>query len=479
MRIAIVPGRPALPLLLRRHGGQSFACGRDAPTTLPLRAAAFSFTPTVLEMRAPRLIVPLAMAAALLAAACGQQARPGPTGSSGSTGGPATPPASSSLVTALPAPASTTTNPPSTPAQASPTVPPATSPGQADGTNACVETTLAGLSPTQRAGQVLLVGVSATSPASAAPGLVALGVGGIFLHGRVAGGATLRNALATVQRGARGKGTLPLFVAADEEGGAVQTVTGGTVPPFPSALVQGGWSTSTLRTTTARWGAQLAALGVNLDLAPVADTVPTSLGTANPPIGRYRREYGMTPAAVTRAIGVVVPALKAVHVGATVKHFPGLGRVLSNTDTSAAAVDGTTTAADPYLQPFRAGMQAGALAVMVSSARYPRLDARSPAMWSSAIVTGLLRERLGWQGLVVSDDLGIAVAAQSRPVGARAVGFLGAGGDLVLTVQPGQAAAMRAAILAETTAHTSWRRRVDDAVRHVLAAKIALGLLSC
>jgi beta-N-acetylhexosaminidase len=342
-----------------------------------------------------------------------------------------------------------------------------------------VERTLAGLSPVARAGQVLLVGVAATNPVPDGARLAALHVGGIFLRGRVPGSTTLKSRIATIQRDARAARTLPLFVSADEEGGLVQTVRGGTVPPFAAALVQGGWSTTTLRARTTTWTKQMAALGVNLDLAPVADTVPASLGTRNPPIGAFQREYAMTPAAVGRAIGVVVPAMKKAGVGATVKHFPGLGRVRYNTDTSAKAVDATTTASDPYLQPFVTGMKAGAVAVMVSSARYPKLDATNPAMWSSKIITGLLRQRLAWSGLVMSDDLGQAVAAASLPVGARATAFVGAGGDLVLTVQPSQAVTMRAAILAQTRAHISWRNRVDDAVRHVLAAKQALGLLSC
>jgi beta-N-acetylhexosaminidase len=345
--------------------------------------------------------------------------------------------------------------------------------------SSCVERTLAGLSPAARAGQLLLVGVPAIDPSPDAARLAALHVGGIFLRGRVAGSATLRSRIAAAQRAARADGTLPLFVSADEEGGLVQTIRGGTVPPFAAALVQGGWSTPTLRTRTTTWATQIAALGVNLDLAPVADTVPASLGTKNPPIGAYQREYGMTPAAVGRAIGVVVPALTKAHVGATVKHFPGLGRVRYNTDTSARAVDNTTTATDPYLQPFVTGIKAGSVAVMVSSARYPKLDTVNPAMWSRKIVTGLLRGKLGWSGLVMSDDLGQAVAASSRSIASRATAFVGAGGDLVLTVRPEQALTMRSAIASAAAKYASWRRLVDNAVRRVLAAKIALGLVHC
>jgi beta-N-acetylhexosaminidase len=100
-------------------------------------------------------------------------------------------------------------------------------------------------------------------------------------------------------------------------------------------------------------------------------------------------------------------------------------------------------------------------------------------MWSSAIVTGLLREKLGWHGMVVSDDLGSAAAARVLPVGRRAVDFVAAGGDVVLTVVPSQARTMRDAIAARAAADKAFRARVADAVTHVLAAKQALGLLHC
>jgi beta-N-acetylhexosaminidase len=116
---------------------------------------------------------------------------------------------------------------------------------------------------------------------------------------------------------------------------------------------------------------------------------------------------------------------------------------------------------------------------MVSSASYPRLDRANLAMWSAPIITGLLRGRLGWQGLVVSDDLGRAAAATVVTPGRRATRFVGAGGDLVLTVVPSQAAVMRDAIVARAATDRAFRSRVVDAVTHVLTAKQALGVLAC
>jgi beta-N-acetylhexosaminidase len=256
-------------------------------------------------------------------------------------------------------------------------------------------------------------------------------------------------------------------------------VRGGTIAPFPTGLVQGSWSTGQLRARTAPWARALAQLGVNLDLAPVADVVPASLGRRNPPIGHYGREYGHSSQRVSAGVSTVVAVLRASGVGPTVKHFPGLGRVLVNTDTGTGATDAAMTATDPSLQPFAAGVRAGAVAVMVSSALYPRLDRGHPAMWSSAIVTGLLRKKLGWTGMVVSDDLGTAAAARVLPVSRRAVEFVAAGGDLVLTVEPSQATTMRNAIASRAASDPAFRARVADAVTHVLAAKQALGLLQC
>ncbi len=397
--------------------------------------------------------------------------------------GPAAPGTSGGSAPAPSGPAS-----PGTSAAASPGLTPAPSPSGAPvptdtavatGPGSCVARTLAGLSGTERAAQLLLVGVTAGRPLAGGPALVRLGVAGVFLRGRTAGTSSLRQQIASLQVRARRAGVPALFVAADQEGGAVQTVGGGALPPFPSARVQGTWSTGTLKARTTTWARELRRLGVNLDLAPVADVVPASIGVRNPPIGRYGRQYGSTPAAVSPRVAAVTAALKGARVGATVKHFPGLGRVLVNTDTGTGATDRATTATDPSLRPFSAGLRAGAVAVMVSSAAYPRLDRRRLAMWSPAIVTGLLRGRLGWKGLVLSDDLGQAVAARSVPVGRRATDFVAAGGDLVLTVVPSQAATMRSAIAARAARDRVFRARVADAVTHVLAAKQTLGLLRC
>jgi beta-N-acetylhexosaminidase len=270
-----------------------------------------------------------------------------------------------------------------------------------------------------------------------------------------------------------------LLIALDQEGGEVQTLQGADFPPIPTAVAQGRLSQATLKRQTEAWAKRLAGIGVNMDLAPVADTVPASLGTKNPPIGAFYREYGSDPKAVAADIATVVPAIQSTGVLTTLKHFPGLGRTRANTDYSADAVDDVTTAKDPYLGPFIAGMHAGSAAVMVSSASYPKLDSHSIATFSAPIVTGLLRHQLGFTGMIVSDSLAGAAAVSAVPTGQRALRFIQAGGDLALTTQASKAPAMIAGLLAQAKASPAFAARVTDAARHGIRAKYQNGLLRC
>jgi len=272
-------------------------------------------------------------------------------------------------------------------------------------------------------------------------------------------------------------GGVPLFVATDQEGGAVQVLRGPGFSDLPSALTQGAWSSSSIQEHWTTWGRQLRAAGVDVDLAPVADVVPAANAANNPPIGHYGREYGHTASSVAPDVVAAVRGLAAAHVVATPKHFPGLGRVTANTDVSSGVVDHDTAADDPDLAPFRAAIDAGAPFVMVSSAIYARLDPDHPACFSRDVVTGLLRDELGFDGVVISDDMGQARQVTRWSAGSRAVQVIEAGGDIVLTVRPEQAPAMAQALVDRAKADSSFRKQVDAAALRVLKAKEAAGLL--
>ncbi|HEX8303957.1 MAG TPA: glycoside hydrolase family 3 N-terminal domain-containing protein [Jatrophihabitans sp.] len=332
----------------------------------------------------------------------------------------------------------------------------------------------------QRIGQLFMVGAAATGPSAAALSAISdHHVGNVILTGRSSLGVAATRAIANrLQARATSSATrgVPLFVSSDQEGGYVQVLSGAGFSTIAQALTQGGWSTATLQSAARQWGGQLAAAGVNMNLAPVTDTVP--VGQANPPIGYYNREYGHTPEVVGPHGAAVVRGMALAGVTTTVKHFPGLGRVDGNTDTTAGVTDYVTTPDDAYLAPFRAGIQAGAAFTMMSSAYYQLIDPDRPAAFSPAIIGGILRGQLGFRGVVISDDLGRAAQVAAWSPGERAVKFLDAGGDMVLTVDAGLIPVMVNAVSARAASSPSFRAKVDAAALLVLKTKQARGLLS-
>lgn len=344
----------------------------------------------------------------------------------------------------------------------------------------CVREMLGRLTLRDQVGQLMMVSVPADDPASGAGLVQAQGVGGVFLVGRSAAGlAATRAGVRRLQQLVHGPTGVPLHVAVDQEGGLVQTLTGPGFSTIPSARSQGSEATSALFNRTRAWAAELYSAGITLDLAPVADTVAREQRNLNPPIGASRREYGSDPAAVATRVATVVDGMRAAGLGATLKHFPGLGRVRANTDTSTAAVDPITSRMDPNLTPFRAGIAAGAAAVMVSSASYPKLDRDRLAVFSPGVIDGLLRGLLAYKGLVLSDDLGHALAVQGVSPGERAVAFVAASGDVVLNLSTGDTKSMIHALLSRALASPTFADRVKDAALRVLQSKQALHLLVC
>jgi beta-N-acetylhexosaminidase len=345
---------------------------------------------------------------------------------------------------------------------------------------ACVQQAYAGMSSAQRAGQLVMTGVPIGDPAAQRTLVRTKHLGGVFLAGRSSHSpATVRTGVARLTGQKTANATIGLLVATDQEGGQVQSLSGGSWTAIPTATVQATWSTAKLTSRTTSWVKQLKIAGVNMDLAPVADTVPAGSAAENPPIGHFSRQYGSTSTGVAAKITTVTSAMAAAKVIPTVKHFPGLGRVRYNTDTSTKAVDSKTTVTDPYLRPFQAGIDAGAGAVMISSASYPKLDPNHPAVFSSAVITDLLRTRMKYPGVVTTDDVGRAVAVKSVPVGQRATRFIAAGGDLVLTVTPSTAPTMVKAVAAKAASSSTFRAQVQASVLRVLRLKQTSGLLTC
>jgi beta-N-acetylhexosaminidase len=345
----------------------------------------------------------------------------------------------------------------------------------------CVQATLDAMTPRARVGQLFLLGVSASGADPLSPLIGRFAPGGVLLTGRSARGVkATATSIATIQRaGAGASGGIGMFIATDQEGGQVQVLSGPGFSPIPSAKLQGSWAPEVLRVTATRWGHELHAAGVNVNLAPVADVLSPALGAANAAIGRYDRAFGANPQVVADHVLAFTRGMRDAGVISTVKHFPGLGAVRGNTDFSAGVVDQQTTATDPDLLPFTGASQAGTPWLMVSSAIYTKIDADRAAVFSPAVITTLLRDKIGFRGVIVSDDLGRARQVAAVAPGQRAVRFLAAGGDIVLTADPATLSPMIDAVLSAATNDPGLAARVTDAQRRILEAKSHLGLLPC
>jgi len=335
----------------------------------------------------------------------------------------------------------------------------------------------------QRIGQLILLGVGGDRlTAGEIAAIAKYRLGSVWLFNwRTGGIESVRPLTAEIQALATESNTrgIGFFVGADQEGGQIQRLTGPGFSRIPSALEQGRLSTATLEADAVEWGSELKAAGVNLNFAPVMDVVPPGGDATNAPIGALQREYGHDPATVGSHGAAVIRGLAQSGIATTLKHFPGLGRVVGNTDTAAGVVDSTTTADDPYLEAFRAGIQVGAPFVMVSLATYSAIDPEHQAVFSSTIMQTLLRDQLGFDGVVMSDDLGAAASVSSLVPGDRAIAFIVAGGDLMIVAGVDSASKMAAAVLDRARSDPGFAARVDDAAGRVLRAKQAYGLLSC
>ncbi|WP_082589180.1 glycoside hydrolase family 3 N-terminal domain-containing protein [Nostocoides sp. Soil756] len=349
-------------------------------------------------------------------------------------------------------------------------------------TPSCVDQTEAALSEDQRIGQLLMVGFDTNASLSSLDDeIVRDHIGNVIYLGGWYGAdkvtRTSEHLQGLVSQDATGG--VGLLVAADQEGGEVHQLRGDGFTRPPTAREQARMSSAALTRAATGWARELKAAGVNVNLAPVTDTVPADLGRGNAPIGKYARQYGSDPATVERASKAFIIGMLQGGVEATVKHFPGLGRIRNNTDFSATGItDDTTSATDPYLQPFRAGVDAGAGLVMVGSARYTQLDPGVPAMFSKPIVTDLLRGDLGYDGVVITDDVN-AKAVAATPPAQRAIKVVEAGGDIILTGDASVAPQMAAALAARAAADPTFQGLVDASVTRVLTLKDRMGLLSC
>ncbi|MGO3796718.1 MAG: glycoside hydrolase family 3 N-terminal domain-containing protein [Pauljensenia sp.] len=334
---------------------------------------------------------------------------------------------------------------------------------------------LVGWSLEQQVGQLFMVGVDVSKQQGASWAVVRdRHVGNVFLAGR--SNATPQQVLALVGSftdlvSEDTTHSTAMLVATDQEGGAVQVLQGPGFTRIPSALDQSAMSEGDLEPAATVWGTQLAAAGVNLNLAPVMDLVDGD-PAVNPPIGAWGREYGSSADQVVAQANAFSRGMRSAGVAVAVKHFPGLGRVAGNTDTTAGVTDTVTTRDDVSVGVFARGIADGAEMVMMSTAVYERIDADVPAAFSPVVVGDVLRGDLGFGGVVITDDVSAAAQVQAWTPGERAVRAIDAGCDLVLvSASPEQTPEMVDAVVARSRQDPAFADKVRAAATRVLALK--------
>jgi beta-N-acetylhexosaminidase len=267
-------------------------------------------------------------------------------------------------------------------------------------------------------------------PGTAAPGWVlgALGRGlaGVTLYGQnIAAPGQVSALTAALREATAGDGPV---IAIDEEGGDVTRVAFAEGSPYPGNAALGMVDDTALtRAVHQAIGADLAALGINFDMAPCADV----LGAADSPaIGT--RSFGAETGLVSRHTAAAVAGLQDAGVAACTKHFPGHGRTGTDTHEAIATIEGGLTDLRLVdLPPFEAAIRAGTVAIMPSHLRVPELTGDLPASVSAAALTGLLRGELGFTGVIVSDALEMRATRDLFGIPRAAVLAVAAGTDLL------------------------------------------------
>lgn len=351
--------------------------------------------------------------------------------------------------------------------------PPATSTPTPTPTPDPVEERLAAMTTEEKVGQLLTVGLEGTEAGEEGEALLEeLSPGGVIFFARNVGSgeqlATLTNDLK-----AYNKGKVPLFLAVDQEGGKVERIPyGGSRLPDPYEIGTKG-EPSLWRDFGNTLGSQCAAMGCNVDFAPVLDIWSNPENTV---IGR--RAFGREAGVVSAAGTAVWKGILEKGVLPVVKHFPGHGDTREDSHVELPVVDRTMEElADRELIPFREAMEQGVPAVMVGHLLMTHLDHERPATLSPLVVNGLLRAELGFRGVVFTDDLTMGAVSKRWSVGEAAVLAVEAGCDQLLVCHGREnAVAARDALLAAVESGRLSMSRLEESVRRILALKETLGL---
>ncbi|NTW55241.1 MAG: glycoside hydrolase family 3 protein [Chlorobaculum sp.] len=334
-----------------------------------------------------------------------------------------------------------------------------------------IEQTLRGMSSRDKVGQMIVAKVDARYSGDTDPQyqlisrLAAEGkIGGImFLKGDILSAGTLANRFQEVSK-------VPLLVSADMERGVAMRLDGAT--KFSPAMAISATGDPALARSMAEIVAREArAVGIHQNYAP---TVDLNINPANPVINT--RSFGDRIPLVNAMSAAVIDGLQSSGVAATVKHFPGHGDVTVDSHLALPVLEGDRARLDNYeLKPFRAAIAQGVLSVMVGHLAVPKLTgSMEPASLSRTIITDLLRNELGFKGLIITDALNMKALQNGQTPGEIAIKAVQAGNDILL--YPEEPEPVFDAVCAAVQNGDISESRLDDSVRRILQLKKWLGL---
>lgn len=330
-----------------------------------------------------------------------------------------------------------------------------------------VDKLVANMSDADKVGQLLMIGIHGTTLNDDAKFMLnEYRVGGIILFDRnMESKDQVKTLIADINKAGKSAGLTPLFLGIDQEGGAVARMDDKLIKVPPAEEV-GKMPVEQASSLAKQSGAELKDLGFNINFAPVAD-----LGLT------YGRSYSTSPDEVVRYAGAVGKAYDEAGLWYSYKHFPGIGKtdVDLHADTSIVPVSKETLLSEDtkvFVDLIKQS-KPNTYTIMVSHAMYPQIDSDYPASLSKAIITDWLRKDIGYNGVVVTDDMDMGALANHYTFGDMAVQSILAGSDILLVCHEYEhmQEAYNGLMKAVKDGRIS-KERLDESVKRILLMKM-------
>ena len=334
-----------------------------------------------------------------------------------------------------------------------------------------VDKLVANMSDADKVGQLLMIGIHGKTLNDDAKFMLnEYRVGGIILFDRnMESKDQVKTLIADINKAGKSAGLTPLFLGIDQEGGAVARMDDKLIKVPPAEEV-GKMPVEQAVSLAKQSGAELKDLGFNINFAPVAD-----LGLT------YGRSYSTNPDEVVRYAGAVGKAYDEAGLWYSYKHFPGIGKtdVDLHADTSIVPVSRETLLSEDtkvFVDLIKQS-KPNTYTIMVSHAMYPQIDSDYPASLSKAIITDWLRKDMGYNGVVVTDDMDMGALAKHYTFGDMAVQSILAGSDILLVCHEYEhmQEAYNGLMKAVKDGRIS-KERLDESVKRILLMKMSRGL---